>query len=125
MRRAILAAGAGLIIAAPALADEVTIDKKTTTTTTTTTTEPNSGSTVSTVVIAPNPPPPPRDEMPPPSPGPAMVWMTGHWMWHPDAQSYVWVHGKYAEPPRDHAAWIPGHWNPRSDGWEWTDGHWD
>ena len=109
MRRALLAASAALIFAVPALADEVTVEKKTTTTTTTREV-PKSGSTVSTVIVAPNPPPPPRDEIAPPAPGPAMVWMTGHWMWNPDAQSYVWVHGKYAEPPREHAAWAPGHW---------------
>jgi hypothetical protein len=120
MRRALLAAGAALIFAGPALADSVTIEKKTITRE-----EPASGSTVSTVVVAPNPPPPPRAEVPPPPPGPAMVWMGGHWSWNPESHTYVWLTGKYAAPPREHAAWAPGHWAQRPDGWVWQEGRWD
>lgn len=123
MRRALLAAGAVLIFAAPALADEVTIDKKTTTTTTTTT--PAYGSTESTVVLAPVAPPPVRVEAPPPVPGPGMAWIPGHWVWRGEDRGYVWLHGRYAEPPRARAAWIAGRFVQRPGGWMWVEGHWD
>jgi hypothetical protein len=35
------------------------------------------------------------------------------------------VAGKYLEPPREHAAWAPGRWVQRPDGWVWQEGHWD
>jgi hypothetical protein len=124
MRRALLAAGAVVLFAAPALADELTVDKKTVTTTTTTRT-PEVGSTVSTVIIAPTPPPPPRVEVPPPVPGPDMAWIPGHWRWSRGGQNYVWDDGRYAEPPRARAAWMAGHFERRPDGWIWTEGHWD
>lgn len=120
MRRVLLAASAVLVMAAPAFADEVTIEKKTITRE-----EPQSGSTVSTVVVAPTPPPPPRAEAPPPPPGPAVVWTAGHWSWNPDTHTYVWVAGRYLEPPRAHAAWVPGNWVKTADGWVWEEGRWD
>jgi hypothetical protein len=120
MKRALLTAGAILIMAAPAFADDVTIEKKTITRTV-----PESGSTVSNVIVAPNPPPPPRAEAPPPSPGPEMVWMSGHWTWKPEARNYVWLEGKYATPPRPRAAFVPGRWVQRTEGWIWEDGRWD
>ena len=121
MRRALLTAGAILILAAPAIAaDEVTIEKKTITRE-----APESGSTVSTVIVAPTPPPAPRAEAPPPPPSPEMVWMPGHWRWAPDARNHVWVEGKYAVPPRPRAAWLPGRWMQRTEGWVWEDGRWD
>jgi hypothetical protein len=128
MRRALLAAGAALIFAGPAFAaDEVTIEKRTTTTTTkeVISEPPASGSTVSTVVIAPNPPPEPRVEVRPAPPGPSVVWVGGHWRWAPAERNFVWVPGKYAEPPRARAAWIPGRWVNRPDGWIFEQGRWD
>jgi hypothetical protein len=124
MKRALVIAGAALIFAAPALADEVTVEKRTITKEVTQD-APESGSTVSTVIVAPNPPPPPRAEAPPPPPGPEMVWMTGHWSWDPATKTYHWVGGKYAEPPRPKAAWLPGHWAERPGGWVWVNGRWD
>jgi hypothetical protein len=122
MKRALLAASAVLIFAAPALADQVTIEKRTITREAP---PPESGSTVSTVVIAPNAPPAPEAETPPPPPGPTAVWMSGHWTWNPDRQVYAWTHGHYAEPPRPKAAWIPGRFIERAGGWVWENGHWD
>jgi hypothetical protein len=124
MKRALLAAAAALvsagIIAGPAFADEVTIEKKTTKARDI----PESGSTVSTVIVAPDPPPPLRAEALPPSPGPDLVWIAGHWSWSPDMQNYVWTPGEYREPPRAHAAWLPGRWMQRHDGWVWDEGRW-
>lgn len=136
MRRALLAAGAALIIAGPAFAaSDVTIEKETTTktitkdlpeTTTTITKDiPESGSTVSTVIVAPNPPPPLRAEIPPPPPGPGVAWIAGRWSWSPDTHTYVWSPGEYREPPRAHAAWLPGRWIPGHGGFVWEEGRWD
>jgi len=120
MRRALLAAGAVLILSAPAFADTVTIEKRTITRDV-----PESGSTVPTVVIAPTAPPPPQIETPPPAPGPTAVWMPGHWNWNTERQAYVWIDGRYGEPPRERAAWIPGHFIQGPAGWTWEEGHWD
>ncbi len=51
--------------------------------------------------------------------------MSGHWSWNPQARSYVWIDGKYASPPRPRAAWMPGRWMQRTEGWVWEDGRWD
>ena len=120
MRRVLLAAGAVLLLSGPTFADEVTIEKKTITRE-----EPDSGSTLSTVVVAPNPPPPPRAEVAPPAPGPDLTWVPGHWTWNTQGRDFVWLQGRYVEPPRAHAAWVPGHWVQRESGWVWEDGHWD
>ncbi len=121
MKRALLTAGAILILAAPAFAQSTTtIEKKTITKDI-----PESGSTVSTVVVAPNPPPPPRAEAPPPPAGPEMVWTEGHWNWKSDARDFVWAEGKYVMPPRPRAAWMPGRWVQRTEGWVFEDGRWD
>lgn len=120
MRHVLLAASAVAILAAPAFADEVTIEKKTITRD-----ETRSGSTVPNIIVAPNPPPAPEVEVPPPPPRPTMVWMSGHWRWSPETQSYVWTRGRFAEPPRPQAAWIAGRWLQRPEGWVWQEGHWD
>jgi hypothetical protein len=120
MRRALLTAGAVLILSAPAFADEVTIEKKTITKTV-----PESGSTMSTEIIAPTPPPPVQVEVPPPPPAPGVAWVPGHWRWSPEAQRYVWLRGKFIEPPREHAEWVPGRFVERPDGWVWKEGRWD
>lgn len=120
MRRALFAAGAVLILTAPAFADQLTIEKRTITRET-----PASGSTVSTEIIAPDPPPPPQAEVPPPPPGPGVAWIPGHWGWQPAGHTYAWVHGSYREPPRAEAHWVPGRFVERNDGWMWEDGRWD
>ncbi len=124
MKRALIAVGAVLILAAPALADEVTIDKQTTTTTTTTT-APAVIPPGSTVAIAPNPPPPAQAELVPPPPDDTANWVGGHWLWNADMHAYTWVAGRYAEPPRVTAVWVPGHWVEQPNGWEWVGGYWD
>ena len=126
MKRALVIAGAILLAAGPALADQtITYEKSTTTTSTSVApVAPDVGSTTSTVVIAPAPPPMPRVEPPPPPPGPAVAWIPGHWSWSPDSSGYVWIDGRYAEPPRAHASWDAGQWVHRGAGWVWEDGHW-
>ena len=119
MRRLLVAAGALMILSAPAFAQtSTTIEKRTITKE-----EPGAGSTVSTTIIAPTAPPAPRVETPPPPPGPRMVWTTGHWAWEHD--KYNWMAGKYIEPPREHASWVAGRWIERPNGWVWEEGRWD
>jgi len=43
-------------------------------------------------------PPPPRYEVIPVAPGPAYVWVGGHWNWRAPIHQHVWV---------------PGVWRPR------------
>src|SRR6202023_2071525 len=61
-------------------------------------------------------------ETPPPPPGPAYVWIPGHWRWN--GYKYVWVPGHYRHPPRPVAKWIPGRWVDGPHGWYWIEGHW-
>ncbi|MGE0259586.1 MAG: hypothetical protein AB7T18_12615 [Alphaproteobacteria bacterium] len=124
MRRVLMIAGAALICAAPALADDVTVEKHTTVTKELVPAEPQSGSTTATVIVAPEAPPPPRVEVRPAPPQPGMVWMEGHWEWNPQTHTYAWISGKFAEPPRPRAVWSPGHWQQRPDGWVFTPGRW-
>ncbi len=124
MRRVLMIAGAALICAGPALADDVTIEKHTTVTKELVPAEPQSGSTAATVIIAPEAPPPPRVEVRPQPPRPGMAWMEGHWEWSPQTHTYRWVAGEFAEPPRPRAVWSPGQWQQRPDGWVFTPGHW-
>ncbi|HEX3864734.1 MAG TPA: hypothetical protein VHY35_23870 [Stellaceae bacterium] len=122
MKRALLAAGAMLVLSAPAFADQVTTEKQTITRTTTV---PESGSAMPSVIVAPTAPPADEAEVRPPAPMPTAVWMPGHWSWIPERQAYVWTQGRYGDPPHPHAAWLPGHFDQRPDGWVWLDGRWD
>lgn len=67
-------------------------------------------------------PPPPVYEVRAYAPGPGYVWIEGYHRW--DGNGYAWVAGRWARPPRAHAAWVPGHWNRDSRGWFFIDGHW-
>jgi len=71
------------------------------------------------------PPPAPLPEVVPPPPFYGAVWIPGHWRWEPGAANFVWLHGHYAEPPRPRAAWAPGRWIERNNGWVWEEGRWD
>ena len=77
---------------------------------------------VSGAMVVRTPPPPPRAEVRPPAPGPAHVWVPGHWRWN--GRRYVWVRGHWKRPPRPGAVWVPGHWIRRGGGWLWVPGHW-
>ncbi len=74
------------------------------------------------VVFVARVPPAERVEVAPVAPGPAYVWVGGHWAWRAD--DYVWVPGHYAERPYARAAWVPGRWRHDRQGWYWVDGHW-
>ncbi|HET7341865.1 MAG TPA: hypothetical protein VFL90_10405 [Methylomirabilota bacterium] len=74
------------------------------------------------VVASPPPPPPVRVEAVPVAPGPAYVWVPGHWAWRRGA--YVWVAGHYAVPAQPGYVWVAPHWAPRPGGYVWVEGHW-
>src|SRR5262245_36233206 len=62
------------------------------------------------VVVQPPPAPAVRVEAPPPQPGPAYVWVGGHWAWR--RRAYVWVPGYWAVPVAPTRQWVAGHWAP-------------
>ena len=76
------------------------------------------------VVVRIGPPPPRPVEVVPPVPHehPGWVWQEGYHHW--DGHAYAWVPGRYAEPPYEHAHWVPGHWANRGGGYVWVEGHW-
>ena len=75
------------------------------------------------VVATPPPAPPPAQvEIVPVAPGPAYVWVPGHWGWR--GGGYVWVPGAYAIPAQPGWVWVAPHWAPRRGGWVWVQGHW-
>jgi hypothetical protein len=44
--------------------------------------------------------------------------------WEARGNDYVFVGGRWAEPPRDNDVWIAGHWRRRHHEWVWIPGHW-
>lgn len=76
------------------------------------------------VVRTPPPVPPPITEVIPGRPGPAHVWVPGHWAWRGPARGYVWVAGHWAIPERPEYVWVPGHWQERRGEYVWIEGHW-
>ncbi len=76
------------------------------------------------VVQAPPPAPAPQAEIVPPSPGPAYVWVGGHWAWRGPRRGYVWIPGYYAVPVQPGWVWVPGYWAPSGGGYVWVEGHW-
>ncbi|HET8576057.1 MAG TPA: hypothetical protein VFO18_03080 [Methylomirabilota bacterium] len=98
LRRTLLGAGAGLLLAGCVVAEPVPV-----------------------VVRTPPPAPPPRVEVVPVQPVPGHVWVQGHWAWRNGA--YAWVPGHW-EATRPDFVWVPGHWAPRAGGYVWIEGHW-
>lgn len=76
------------------------------------------------VVVRMGPPPPHEVEVVPavPTEHPSWVWQPGYQRWNGTA--YEWHAGEYAEPPYQHARWVPGHWAHRHGGYVWVEGHW-
>ncbi len=82
------------------------------------------GCIVSEPVVVRTPPPPPvvRVEPVPLQPGPAYVWVPGHWAWR--RGGYVWLPGYWAVPAAPNYVWEPGHWAPGGGGYVWIEGRW-
>ncbi len=49
-------------------------------------------------------------------------WVPGYWTYR-DAR-WVWIPGRWANPPSTGSHWVPGHWDYTNRGWVWTPGHW-
>jgi hypothetical protein len=58
-----------------------------------------------------------------PPPSPNHVWIQGYHNW--DGQKYVWVQGRWEQPPRAHARWVAHHWVHRNGGYVLVDGRWN
>ena len=69
------------------------------------------------------PPPPVRYERRGPMPGPGYAWVDGYW--NLDRGRYVWVPGRWQQPPYAGAYWSHPHYDHYNDGWHYHDGHWD
>ena len=76
------------------------------------------------VIVPPavSPPAPLAMESAPVQPGPAYVWVPGHWTWR--AGAYAWISGAWLLPPRPGYVWAPGHWVARGSGQVWLDAYW-
>ena len=93
--------------------------------------DPATGAMVTTMVLPPAPPTSDPNGRPlsavpaQPAPSAGVTWIPGNYVWDAPQHRYVWIGGKYAEPPRSGARWIPGRWDLQPAGWLWLDGHWD
>ncbi len=76
------------------------------------------------MVASPPPVPPPQTEVVPVQPGPAYVWVPGHWAYRGPRRGYIWVPGYWAVPHAPGYVWVPGYWAPRPGGYVWIEGHW-
>src|ERR1700741_2871509 len=61
-------------------------------------------------IAAPWAPPPMLVEEPPPPPYPDGVWVGGFWVWQ---GTWVWDHGRWAEPPRRGYVWVHPYYENR------------
>jgi hypothetical protein len=57
-----------------------------------------------------------------PRPSRNHVWISGYHNW--DGQHYMWVSGRWEQPPREHARWVAHHWVHRNGGYVLVEGHW-
>jgi hypothetical protein len=72
-------------------------------------------------IVARQAPPRVVEEVIPPSPGRRYVWTPGYWVW--DGR-WLWQPGRWTLPPREHVAWVPGHWQEYRGEWHWVPGQW-
>jgi hypothetical protein len=56
------------------------------------------------------------------APGPGYVWVDG--FWNLNGGRWAWVNGRWAVPPRGHAAWVADRWERHGNGWRYRRGHW-
>ena len=56
------------------------------------------------------------------APSPRHVWIDEDW--EPRGGTYVFVGGRWAEPPHPGWIWMPGHWKETPRGHMWIRGHW-
>ncbi len=80
--------------------------------------------TVPVPVEAPPLTPPAQVEIIPTSPGPAYIWVPGHWAWRGPRRGYVWLPGHWTLPVQPGYVWELGHWEPGPSGYLWIEGRW-
>ena len=56
------------------------------------------------------------------APGPGYVWVDG--FWNLNGGRWAWSNGRWAVPPRGHAAWVADRWERHGNGWRYRRGHW-
>ncbi len=74
------------------------------------------------VVIHAGPPPAVIVERPGPPLHAGWVWVPGYYRW--SGARYIWVPGRWVNPPRRGVVWVPGRWVPRSGGYVYVAGYW-
>jgi hypothetical protein len=57
-----------------------------------------------------------------PMPGPGYVWIPGYQRW--TGNGFAWETGRWENPPRPHAKWVPHRWEKRGRTWVLREGHW-
>jgi len=68
-------------------------------------------------------PPPVRVEVRPEMPGPGYTWIDGYW--GTQNGRYVWVGGRWNQPPYEGAYYNHAHYDHTARGWEYHEGRWD
>ena len=58
----------------------------------------------------------------PAPPSPAHVWIEEDWA--PRGNRYEFRGGRWEQPPRGGATWVPGHWRHSRRGYIWVPGQW-
>jgi len=56
------------------------------------------------------------------SPGRDYKWIQGHQMWN--GGGYVWVPGRWEQPPRPRARWEAHRWKHQKGSWVFVEGRW-
>jgi hypothetical protein len=69
-----------------------------------------------------SPPPPYRVEVRGLAPRGGMVWVDGYWGWQ--NRNYVWVPGRWANPPRNRSVWVAPRWELRGGRYRFNNGRW-
>jgi hypothetical protein len=80
----------------------------------------NSGCGPSAIAVRERPAPPVYVR--PMAPSPAYFWVDGDWVRH--GNGYVYRKGYWVKPRPGRRNYVPGHWQPKRQGWVWIRGHW-
>lgn len=75
------------------------------------------------VVREPPPPPPLRRAVVVPQPAVGTVWIPGCWEYGP--QGYVWIVGRWVNPPPRRYRYVAPHWRRHGHGYIYVRGYWD